>query len=41
MDVVGTGNGKTLGFLTFDRGGRGSALVVNIDVPPSPPKKLK
>jgi hypothetical protein len=41
MDVVGTGNGKTLGFLTFDRGGRGSVAVVNIDVPPSPPKKLK
>ena len=41
MDVVGSRIGKTLGIGDFSMGGEGSASVVNIDVPPSPPKKLK
>jgi hypothetical protein len=41
MDVVGSEIGKTLGTDDFLWGGRGSAAVVNFDVPPSPPKKPK
>jgi hypothetical protein len=41
MDVVRSRIGKTLGTGDFCMGGRGSALVVNIDVPSPVLKKLK